>query len=1222
MSRAKFCSSSFLVTLMIILAATSAAAQSNRASVTGTVSDSSGALVPAAGVVARNVETGIQSKTVTNDRGIYVIPNLPPGSYALTVSKEGFRSVEFVQISLILDQVAQLNATLVPGATAEQVTVTSGTPVLETETSTIGTNLNGDVVTDLPLSVYGGRQAEYFAVALTPGYSPLSDPYQAVINGNQGFTKDFTVDGTSGTANLQGDIFESGPSMEAIEELHAETSGLSAKNGITNGGVIMLNLKSGTNKFHGSVFGYGHNELLDANTYDNNALLSLCLAGDKVEAPLDCGAYRKGEARFWDWGFSAGGPIIKNKTFIFGTFERYQQHDFTPGGFGNASTVPTSAFLNGDFSALLGLQLCSDGSVAPCTGGATLLTTTDDSGHTVPLLQGTLFDPATGNAFTGNMIPSTSFSAVGQKIVGLYQKYYAPESSRLLQNDRLPSSNSPAQTPNQIVIKVDHNLSQKDRLSGSWVYNHRPRTLVDSGGIWSPGSTDGGPMSNARLQRVIGNEYRITEAHTFGANLLNQLSATYNYYWNGSLPTSGGDWPQTLGFGNTGANNFPQISFGASRPYAVPNETYLGNKWQGNWVSGTYIYGEQLTWTKGRHVITLGGDFRAMQINSHSGSGLLNFNFSPDYTGAPSSAYAGQVGFGFASMLLGQVSNASENTPFNLYGRRKAMSLFAQDDFKLTPKLTINAGLRWDINFRLHEKYGNWANFDLNATDPNLGIKGAIEYAKSGSDSFEKQQDWKNFGPTIGFAYNPMPKVVVRGAFSILYVPIGMQYYEGIPYGFDPALRGSNSAGSFNWGNGTYPGVFTPGTKSTTPDISLFPIATVNPRALDTGYTDNFNIGVQYELTKTSRIDVSYIGNRGHRLQDSALAYNEPDPTTFLKLFNSGHFYDSVGSPADAAAVSAASGVNINYIPYPYAGWYYTPAYAFLSPYPQISLASDTYEFYPALYYVGNNVGQSYYNSMVVHYVKRTGRGLLADISYTLSKNQGDTFTNIADSYDIGLNGIQDYTNLSEAAHTLSPYDTKHVVKAGLQYELPLGRGHQLLGGAGRVVNSIVSGWHISPLLVYASGKPLTFYSNNVYSMGYPAWSAIYVNYDLSTYHGRQFDPGKFVYPTQLNPSPSQDRYFPTSVASDPPLGQLGKGKSRVDTLRTFGTDREDIALHKYFAMGPEGQYSLAVGVEFYNIFNRHAFADPVTGQGANFGQVLGLAGSPRTGQFEARFRW
>ena len=1164
------------------------AAQGNRASMTGTVTDSSGAIIVGAQVAARNDDTGVETSTVSNDRGIYLVPNLPPGKYSLKITKEGFKPVEFLEVSLILDQVAKLNATLSAGAAMETVTVTSGAPVLETETSTIGTNMNGDVVTDLPLNVYGGRQAEYFAVALTPGYSPLSDPYLAVINGNQGFTKDFTIDGTSGTAQIQGDIFETGPSMEAIEELQAETSGLSAKNGNTNGGVIMLGLKSGTNQFHGSVFGYGHNELLDANTFDNDHLNE-----------------RKGKSRFWDWGFSAGGPIIKNKTFIFGTFERYTQNDFTPGSFG--ATVPTPAFLQGDFSALLGPQLCTDGTPAPCSTPATPMTVTNDAGQTVPLLEGTLFDPTTGNAFTGNVIPSNMFSAVSQKIIAIYQHSYVPQLATDRNNNRLPASNSPSQTPNEIVIKVDHNLAAKDKLSGSWVYNHRPRTLVDSGGIWSPGSTDGGPLADARFQMVKANEIRVSEAHTFTPTLLNVFNATYNWYWNGSTPTIGTDYPQQLGFGNTGASNFPAIDFGPQAWNGL-QETAIGNSWQGHYVGATFVYGDELTWTKGQHTFTFGGDFRAMQLNSQAGSGALTMHFQPQATADPAGTAA--TGFGFADFLLGNVASASETTPFNLYGRRKAMSLYAQDDFKVNRKLTLNLGLRWDLNFRLHEKYGHWANFDLNAIDPNLGIKGALVYAKNGSDSFEKNQDFKNFAPQIGFAYNPWEKVVFRGSVGMLYVPIGIQYWQGIPYAFDPGLRGTNAApGAFNW-DGGYPGVLTPGTKSSTPSPFLFPVVTVNPDTLKTGYSETLNLGVQYELTKSSRIEASYIGNRGHRLIGSNLAYNEANPKTFMNLYNSGNFWATVCDPATAASVG---------VPYPYPG-FCGPSQAAIAPYPQLATGMDWYIYYPNLYYVGLNKGQSFYNSMVLHYVKRASHGLVADVSYTLSRQQWNTYTNFTDSYDVGLGSIQDYTNLKESAHTLSPYDQKHVIKAGIQYELPFGRGHEILGGAGRVVNAMVSGWKFSPLLTYATGKPLTFYANDqIYGPYYPAWSAIYVNYDLSGYNGRTFDPSKYVFGSQSAP---ENRYFPATIASDPPLGQLGTGRARIDQLRGFGTDREDVSLHKYFKVGEH--YSLDVGVEFYNVLNRHAFADPDTSSpgSTTFGMVLGTAGSPRNGQFEARFRW
>jgi Carboxypeptidase regulatory-like domain len=1185
-------------------------AQNNRATITGTVVDSSGAIVPGASVTATNVDTAVASDTKSNNSGIYSVLNLPPGNYSLSIKKEGFKPVEFTHVTLIVDQVAELNATFVVGSLGEAVTVTAESPVLDTETATIGTNMNGNVVTDLPMNVYGGRQAENFAVALTPGYSPLSNPYEAVVNGTQVFTKEFTVDGTSGTANLQGDSFESSPSMEALEELQSETSGLSARNGSTNGGVMMYNLKSGSNKLHGSAFGYGHNELLDANTFDNDHFRTLCNGGDLTDAPGPCAQYNKGESRFWDYGFSVGGPIIKNKTFFFATFERFWQNDFTPGPIGSASTVPTTNFLNGDFSQLLNT--------------ATVLGT---DVHGNPIYQGAIFNPADpGAVFVGNVIPTTSISQVSQKIVALYQQSYVPQLSRDFANLRNPASGSPAQSFNQIVLKLDHNISERDHLSGSWVYDHQSRTLNDSGGIWSPGSSDGGPLSDGRHQVVPSYQYRISESHTFSTNLLNVVNATYNQYWNGSTPLSGTNWPSQLGFGNTGASNFPQINFGSA--VNGIGETGIGNQWQGNWVAGNYIYGDDLTWTKGHHTVSFGGNFRAMQINSHSGSGVLNVNFNPSTTGAPAASYAGQVGFGFASFLLGDASNASETTPFNLYGRRKAMSLYAQDDFKVTRKLTLNLGLRWDAAFRLHEKNGNWANFNLTADDPNLGIPGSIQYLNNGSGSWETRQDWKNFGPMVGFAYNPWEKVVFRGAFGITYVPIGMQYYEGIPYGFDPALRGTNSAGAFQW-DGGYPGVFTPGTKTTTPAINQFPVVSVDPRALWAGYTDNINVGVQFQLTKTSSLETSYIGNRGHRLQDSSLGYNEANASTFFKLYNSGNAFDYLCSASDAAAVSAASGVNISYVPFPYAG-NCAPAYSYIAPFPQVAIGLDTYEYYPNLYYVGLPVGQSYYNSLVVHYVKRAANGLFADISYTLSKQQGDTFNNIGDSYDVGLNGVQNFNNLGEAAHTLSPYDQTHVVKAGLSYDLPFGRGHRLLGGSGRVLNSVVGGWKLSPLLTYASGKPLSFYSADIYSLGYPAWAAIYDNFQPSAAQGRQFDPSKYVFPTGGDSNPSQNRYFSATAAVDPQLGQLGTGSSRIGSQRGFGQDVENIALHKYFKIGSDGQYSLDCGVEFYNILNRHAFSDPSTsgeggpGYGAQpqFGLVLGDIGSPRSGQFEARFRF
>jgi hypothetical protein len=617
---------------------------------------------------------------------------------------------------------------------------------------------------------------------------------------------------------------------------------------------------------------------------------------------------------------------------------------------------------------------------------------------------------------------------------------------------------------------------------------------------------------------VISNQYRVSDSLTITPNVLNIFHATYNRYSNGSVPTEAGtDWNSQLGFGSTGAHNFPAIGFGNS--VNGIGETNLGNTWEGSYVAGTFLYGDNLSWTRGRHTFMFGGDFRVMQNNSDSGSGALSLSFNPNTTGAPTQSWGNQVGFGFASFLLGDVQSASETTPINLYGRRKAMDLFAQDSWKVTPKLTVNVGLRWDATFRLHEKYGHWANFDLNTVDPNLGIEGAVVYANSGSDSFEKNEDWHNFGPNIGVAWNPRERIVFRGAFNILYAPIGIQYWTGIPYGFAPGFQGVDAASApFNWDRG-YAGAFVPGTKSTTMPINLLG-ATISPNSLLAGYTDNWNLGVQYELTKNMMIDVSYIGNRGHHLQDTGLWNNETTPAEFHSLVHSGNALNWVCNAAQAAQ---------NGVPYPYAG-FCAPALAAVAPYPQLASAEANYWYYPNMFYVGLPTGQSYYNSMVVRFVKRVGTGLTMDLNYTLSRQEGDVYSAFGDSYDTA--SIQDFTKLGQEAHTLTSYDQTHVVKGAVTYELPLGRGRTLLSGARGLTNGLISGWRLSGLVTYASGTPLTFYSSNYYY--YPLWAATYVNYNLAGYNGSQFDPGKFQVVNNSNNPPAADQYFPKTTASNP----------------------------------------------------------------------------------------
>ena len=1174
-----------------------ALAQANRATITGEVRDPSAGVVPGAEVSATNVDTGVVTNDVSNNVGIYSIRNLFPGRYTLTCRKSGFESFEQTKITLISTQVAQINIQLQVGSTAQSVTVTANAPVIEKEEPTEGTNMNGSIVTDLPLSIYsGGRFVEDFAVAITPGYSPYSSPYGAVINGGQYFAKDYTVDGTTATANIPGDSMETGPSMEAVEELQAQTSGLDAQDAITSGGVIQFNLKSGTNQFHGTSFVYGTNEVLDANTWTNNSQ-----------------GIPKGRDRRWDYGGSVGGPIIKNKTFFFGAFERYTQTDFRLGGY--SVSVPTSQFLQGNFSALL--------NTSDVLG-------TDTHGN--PIYQGAIFNPADpGAVFVGNQIPTGMFSSVSQKINAILAKDYAPQAGVINDNERFPLNGGPAQTPNRGVIKLDHNISSNDRLSGSLVMNNLPVTKLDSGGVWEGGTTDGGPLSEGRVQVVKSEEWRVSESHPFSSNFLNVANLTYNWEWNGSVPIlTGTNWNSQLGFGNTGADNFPSISFGSAiNGYG---EEYIGNTWQGYFFGTNTVAGDILTWIKGRHSFTFGGEFRAYQVNSHLGSGALSFNFDPNTTG--SGAYPGVTGFGFASYLLGDVATASETTPYDLYGRQKMVSFFAQDRYKVTPKLTLDLGLRWQYVFRYHEKYGHWANFDVNAIDPTLGVPGTLTYLNGGGGSFDKNEYWNDFGPQIGFAYAPWKKWVFRGSFGLIFLPATTPFFWGIPNSFAPGFQGINAVNTpFDWDSG-YPGAFQPGNKNvnpaTIPPYSAGALTFVSPDALMGGFNDVFNIGAQFEVTPNMRLEVAYIGNRGHHLPDSALAWDEPSSSTFLNTVNANPginpYNDYIYCTAKGAPVPGYVGINC---PYTQNGYFYGPALAAIAPMPQIANWSSSTWYYYDLAYVGLPLAKSYYDSMVIDLVKRTGRGLTADLNYTLSRQERDTYTVEQDIGNAAYTPVQDFANLNQATHALSGFDQENIVKGYALWQLPFGRGQHWLPTPNRYLNAVAGGWTLGGLVLYDTGQPMSIGVNNIY---YPLWGNFYPNWNLKGYLGH-FNPKFYQAPNASNPSPPPAFYIPQNVASSPipsntstaPL-QLGSGPPVNGALRCPGTPGEDASLLKNFTMGADGRFGLQFRAEFYNLFNRHTYAiNGCAGVGTTIGtptfaQVTGVNSNPRMGQFAVRF--
>ncbi|MFB3923543.1 MAG: carboxypeptidase regulatory-like domain-containing protein [Terriglobia bacterium] len=1172
---------SLLVLLGSILLAGSLFAQADRATITGTVTDSSGAVIPDVSVIATNVDTKVETSGATNEVGLFRILNLPVGPYSLSFKKDGFQSLERTGVTLTVSQVAEINVTMRVGAVAQMIEVKAQAPVLQSQTNDMGSTMSLQTYRALPLSINGGRDIMAFAFAVTPGVEGNS--WTTYIAGTQAFSNEVLIDGTLAQESETGQLLESEPPMEAVQEFRVDTGGMSGQRAMyTAGGTFSFIMKSGTNQFHGSAVTLWQNEALNANSWMNNYYGS-----------------PRPRSRHKDYAFSAGGPIIKNKTFVFGAFEQYRKADYTAGS--SDRTVPTPDFLNGDFSALLG---------APILDSGNPITVQDTDGQTVQLVQGMIFDPAhPGQVFPGNVIPTSRFSNVAQQIIPLYQQYYKPLGSGLINNNAATVSNNPWFHQTQFSVKVDHNFSEKNRLASSYIWTARPRILVDAGGIWSTLDPDGGPLAQSRLQKITDHKFRLSDSYNFTSNLLNVVAFTVEHFRNPSLAQSAsGDWPSKLGFGDTGAGNFPEIDFGSKVNGFW--EDPIGYSSKGYYTSNVLVGDETLTWIKGRHTITLGGELRAFQINSHGGNGTLNFDFANSQTGAPTESYASQVGFGFASFLLGDVSSASMGSPYDLYGRRKSLSVFAEDSFKVNSRFTLNYGLNWNQTYPFHEKYGHWANFDGSLVDSATGMRGQVAYLSDGSQTFEGSTRWSDFAPHIGFAYKVSDRLVARAAYAMFYIPIGIDYWSGVPYGFAPGYFPTNEvpqtqdfSPAFNWDTG-YPGQPVSGTFD--PNyIYLGGMTSISPESLRPGITNQWNAGVEFELTQNTRLSFNYLGTRGTHLHDGSLEQNAAPNSAMSNLLKGGHEWDWVWDEASAAAAG---------VPYPYEG-FSNFSFAALYPYPQLA-ANWAY-----LFYVGSPRGRSQYDSLQVELVQRSSHGLTADMSYTFARQRS------TGAFDYGTRGsnfqehwvsdswLQDVSDLSWERNFIKPYN-QSIVKGYILYTLPFGSGRQFLSGRGRVVNAIVGDWTLGTTLYYSTGTPLSVYSYQWYPG--PAWGAfgipttIYSNVDSGADLSRHFDGSRFGDPNNF--------YFNPAGFSDPGYGNFGNSGPYVAGLNGFGTAVENLAVYKDFKI--KERMKLQIRGEFFNVFNRHTFNNPNTSLGSNLGQVLSASGSPRVGQLGARFEW
>ncbi len=873
-------------------------AQVDKATITGTITDQSGAMMTGVTVTVTSMETGAVYTGASNEAGIYRVSGLPVGTYAVDYNMDGFKKLTRPHLALSTAQVAEVDVRMVPGTVSERVVVTSAPVLLQTETSDVGTDMTANAMKDLPLDINAsgvGRDITNFIYSNIP--TTEGGNYSGHIAGSQNVTKNVMVDGVDSTAGLQGFIQDIG--MEAVQEMNVQVSGMTAEGASTGGGTIMLELKSGTNQFHGSAYGFLQNEALNANSWDN----------DYFDIPRQ-------RNRFDDWGASLGGPIRKDHTFFFGAYERFHnsQLTFSP----DEATVPTAAFLQGDFSALLGGPLVLNGSPV-----------TDACGR--PIKVGEIYNPlnpvVSGSntcyePFQGNVIPPGQLSPIALNIAQkLYGNGYAPTGPGLVNNFPSLAGTYSDVTSTHYDVKLDHNINSKQRISGG--FNLWNFASLSPGSLWETGSSTGGPLSSGDNQPQRDWSVRLQHFYTVSPALLNTVSVAYNQHMASDQPPSKYD-ANGIGIPGTNGTNFPTVNFidgGAGGGYF---ESGIGPPYNDRYTPYNFVVSDTVSWVHERHMFKFGGDIEARGMNAVYNGGIRDYDFTSETLAPNNNQVWPYVGFAFANFMLGEVHDGSESVTSALYGRRKSMALFASDDFKVNSRVTLNMGLRWDVNEPFHEKNGHWSNFDIGV---NRGIwgtyNGGWEWAQNGGDSFERNQNFHEFGPQVGISYRAVGNLVLRSHYGITYAPLAMNQWNGVPAFYPPGFTagafgfaGSNTVvnnlpgvPSFNWdaASGAYTGqTLYPDRVPSQSNLSGG-VAYVWPNALTMGMVQNWNAGGEYQIRKGTVVSVNYLGNHGSHLHDGSIwPYNFPVQSTYLQLYNSGQAQDMVTDPTSAAAAGVA----------------------------------------------------------------------------------------------------------------------------------------------------------------------------------------------------------------------------------------------------------------------------------------------------------------------------
>ena len=1125
----------------LVLAPSITLAQSFTGTVVGTVKDSSGAAIPHAAVSITSQQTGRQASVTADLEGRYTSLPLAPGEYRVEASLQGFRSAVRSNVTVQIASTVVVDFALEVGDLSEKVEVTASAGTLETTSGTIGKVVDNRRIQELPLNT----RNVYSLIFLTPGVAgSIGNNYNSMsysVNGARPTMMDTVIDGvTASFPTVNGftgiSVF---PSVDAIQEFKVMGANYPAEYGRSLGSVLNVVYKSGSNELHGSAYEFFRDSAFDQNNY----------FAKKAGTPL-------GDFQRSQFGGIAGGPIRRGRTFFMTSYEGLREDRASE----TTTTVPTEAQRNGDFSQ----TFAQNGQLIRVFDPFTTRPNPSGSGFI-------------RDQFPGNVIPANRMDPVARQVLNYFPLPNQPGNPTTGAQNYFATGTAQLKIDN-VDGRVDHNLSDKAR--GFIRYSYRKTFSSPATFFPEEIAVAEGRVNEQNLAHNAVIDYSRTISNTTLMSARFGFARTLFLFDNQGL----GFRPSSLGLPTSidpavDREMFPR--FGVSGMVTLGGNDHRYNAFM------SYTAAANLTKVRGAHTLKGGFEGRMLRVNVWEARSAGTFNFRANETQGPNPNTASSTaGSGFASLLLGfgQPNDVLIQNWKNVAANSFYWAFYAQDDWRITSRLTLNLGLRYDIDVPRTERFDRMNFFDPDAPSPLAqqvpafpNLQGGVVFVGvNGRNRYQYNWDTNNIAPRLGGSYQLNEKTVVRAGYSHIFGPSnqGAQGTVG-PFGFRTEnlwVTSIDGITPFNLLRNPYPNGFTPSPGSSQ---GLLTQAGANLQAplqdTPSPWTIQYNVNVQRELPWGLFLEAAYVGTRGYDLSiagEGGLSLNQLDPQ-----------YMALGPQLNQQVANPFFGIVNN-------GVLTSPTVSrgqLLRPYPQFT---DVVPLYAA-------GGKSKYNALQLTGRKRLSRGLMFEGSYTYAKAE-----------EIGMNHQNSYD--LEASWALASYDLNHRFVWSYLYEIPIGRNRSFFANAPAAVNALIGGWQFNGIITLQAGTPLSITANNTAGI-----------------FGARTQPNNTGADPRLDGAVEDrlNRYFDTAVYSQPAAFQFGNETIFSPLLRAHGVRNVDLSLFKSFPV--RSRMTLQCRIEVLNAFNRVQFSAPNTSvTSSSFGVITGQANAPRQLQFGVKLLW